>query len=480
MNIVIVGCGNVGLETARLLVRDHRLLLVNRTLSEDVNSFVADYPNATFVRADATDLASIEKALAPSANRFRRVDVLVSTVGTAAMASMLEDFEGYRDDFNANLFGNLIPIKVIGKQMIAQRGGKIVVISSTSGVHAYPGWGAYAASKWALTNLCRTLRQEVKPHGISVDIVFPRTIKNERSKTFLNRTGLEPCEVACQIVKVLAGPNGTDRFIPRRHELLRSLERLFPQLLDKKAGLRRERRAHFSARPIQSVLFNGVNSSLALELARRYATTAERLYLLGPDLRRLSTIGEDIERASSCTVQTIPTGDSRSSLCDSIIDLTGCVDLIVNCEDPSVTGELVEAPLDLCAENLASSFLRPMRLLAAYLKNRMLPHGMVNVLFTPAAVGCPRYGAFFSGQAALWAQTRAMRRTVGNEVQVMEALLPGEVGLSNNGQPVDADMVSEAARRIHEAQQQGKEIVVFPLRTRMSAYLNAICPRVSA
>ena len=472
MNVVVVGCGNVGFETVRLLADGHTLLVVSRSYPEDVRRFVDEHASVSFVQADATDREAMSQALADFGNRSGDIDALISTVGFPGSGSALDGFEQFKEDFDANLFGNLIPVKAVLEHMLAQRRGKIIVISSTSGVHTYPGWGAYAPVKWALTNLCRTLRAELAPEGICVNVVFPRTIKNERSKTFLNRAGIEPQQVAREVVRVLEQKKGRDRFVPKRYELLRPLERVFPQMLDKKAGLRKDRRTHFSSRPVQTVLINGATSPLGRELAGCYAATAQTLYLLGSDEQALSEVAQGLSEQAQGTITPLLLRGTEAGDIRNIAATTGRVDAVISCDTSSREEALASVSRENCERHLTASFFAPLALLMEYLRRGMQPQKIINILSTAAATGCPGQGCIAAGQAALWAQTRSIRRTLGNDVQVMEVLLSS----SRQG----AQAVREAAERIHRAEQRGREMLVLPSRSRTALYLDAICPGVFA
>ena len=161
MNIVIVGCGNIGFETAKRLCNEHKLLLINRSCPEDLAQFVRNHDNVWFESADATNPSSMEAALTKLDGKFNRVDILISTVGASCPTSALDDVEQFESEFGLNFFGNLIPIQVVLKRMLPVRSGRIIVLSSTSGVFAYPGLKAYVPAKWALTNFCRNLAKSV-------------------------------------------------------------------------------------------------------------------------------------------------------------------------------------------------------------------------------------------------------------------------------------------------------------------------------
>ena len=132
----------------------------------------------------------------------------------------------------------------------------------------------------------------------------------------------------------------------------------------------------------------------------------------------------------------------------------------------------MDVSVEACERSLEVSFFTRVHLLTEYLRRDMRPHKIVNVLSTSVATGRPGHGCSSAGQAALWAQTRALRRTMGDHVQIMEVLL--------SVQDDDTELINEAVGRIREAERRGKEIMVFPLRSRMAFYLDAICPQVFA
>ena len=81
------------------------------------------------------------------------------------------------DDFDyviiANERGTFLPIKHVVPTMIAQKAGKIVNISGTSGLRGYPMRTAYSASKWAVRGITRTVALELGKYNVNVNAVCP-------------------------------------------------------------------------------------------------------------------------------------------------------------------------------------------------------------------------------------------------------------------------------------------------------------------
>ncbi len=482
MNIVIVGCGNIGFEVARCLSETHRVLVISRSCPDYLSELLRKHQNVSFARANATDPRSIADALACD-RTFERVDAMVCTVGAPSSMSVLDDFDQFKGSFHLNIVANLVPIRAILKRMIAAGSGRIIAISSTSGIFAYPGLTSYVPAKWALTSLCRALRREVEPLGISVDIVFPRSIRNRYSRTFLFDHGIEPDEVAGKIMAILKRPRNGDHCLPGHYALLRVLERIIPGLLDRKAGLRSERKNRFRSQESPDVLLTGASSPLGIEIAHVYARTSQRLCLVGEDGRALSKIKDQITQVSKCAVEISVLDLSDSRAVKRLAEQVGNVDLFIHNAIPHSVEKLGHISLEEFDHGLDRDFLGPVQLIAELLRRKVRPQTIINVLPVSAARRGPGHGCGAVCGAALWAFTRCLRRTFGNDMQVMEVLLPA---FDNTEPSADNSERSSAsvggtgltfralAHRIHGAKTMGKEIVTIPFGLRLSIYWEAM------
>jgi NAD(P)-dependent dehydrogenase (short-subunit alcohol dehydrogenase family) len=485
MNIVIVGCGNVGFETARMLCRDHRLLLASRSQPPDIADFVRDHENVSFVPVDATDAPSMERAIAAFCDRFGPLDVFICTVGASCAVSAVDDFAKCKSDFTLNFFGNIVPAGVALSHMIPTHAGKIVVLSSTSGVFTYPGMTAYSPAKWAITGLFQTLAKEIEPLGISVTVLFPASIKNSRSRTFLYETGIDARSVAARIASSLQRKRSAICFIPRRYVLLKSLEQSFPWILDKRARLHSRRRHRFRSWQIDSALIIGASSSLGAELARLYSNRVKRLYLVEHDTASASPTEDGIGDSCACLVSAvrINTGDDQA-----IADFShrlATVDLVISVGCSLPDKEAIDLSRADRERDLETNFYGPVQLIAMLLRRSERPRKIVNVLSTRTLPGRLGRTGCTGGQSAMWAFTRSLRRTYGNEIQVTEVLLatrwashkctadsctkvdsePWRAAGAPCRVPTKLGIASrQIADRIQRAEQTGEEIVRIAIR----------------
>ena len=128
---------------------------------------------------DVTSQADIDALLAGLAAEGLHVDTLVNNAGYGAMGPLLDvPAEEWHKQFEVNVFAPIALIRAVLPGMVARRAGRIVNISSVSGVLSTPFAGAYCASKAALNALSDSLRMEVAPFGIEVVTVQPGGIES--------------------------------------------------------------------------------------------------------------------------------------------------------------------------------------------------------------------------------------------------------------------------------------------------------------
>jgi 3-oxoacyl-[acyl-carrier protein] reductase len=132
------------------------------------------------VRADVTDEASVDAAFAEVEAAHGPVEVLVANAGitkdTLLMRMSEDDFTSVID---TNLTGAFRVIKRASKGMIRLRKGRVVLISSVSGLYGAPGQINYSASKAGLVGIARSLTRELGSRGITANVVAPGFINTD-------------------------------------------------------------------------------------------------------------------------------------------------------------------------------------------------------------------------------------------------------------------------------------------------------------
>ena len=124
--------------------------------------------------------ADVERAWATLMEEFGQLDILVNNAGITRDGLLLrmkpEDWHAVLD---VNLTGAFRWSRLAAKQMLRQRSGTIINISSIVGVIGNPGQTNYAASKAGLIGFSKSLAVEVAARGITVNVIAPGFIETE-------------------------------------------------------------------------------------------------------------------------------------------------------------------------------------------------------------------------------------------------------------------------------------------------------------
>ncbi|HEY8295516.1 MAG TPA: beta-ketoacyl-ACP reductase [Micrococcaceae bacterium] len=132
------------------------------------------------VKADVTDGASVDAAFTAVEAAHGPVQVLVANAGITKDTLLLrmseEDFSSVID---TNLTGAFRVIRRACKGMMKMRKGRVVLISSVSGLYGAPGQINYSASKAGLVGVARSLTRELGSRGITANVVAPGFINTD-------------------------------------------------------------------------------------------------------------------------------------------------------------------------------------------------------------------------------------------------------------------------------------------------------------
>ncbi|MBX2963311.1 MAG: SDR family oxidoreductase [Cyclobacteriaceae bacterium] len=204
---------------------------------------VAD-ENVLILPLDVSDTESIPAQAKQVYDRFKHVDILINNAGVSHWTKVKDlTLEVIQKIFNVNFFGGIALTKAVLPQMLENKSGHIVVISSVLGKMVVQKQAAYNASKHALQGFYDTLRLEVAPEGVNVLLVCPGFVRTNVAKNSLNKDGvainqdnnkiqkgLDPDDVANEILNAIE--KSKDEIIiagrPERTGIL--LKRLFPSL----------------------------------------------------------------------------------------------------------------------------------------------------------------------------------------------------------------------------------------------------------
>jgi 2-deoxy-D-gluconate 3-dehydrogenase len=143
-------------------------------LNEVAGQIRAAGGQALALPTDLTDGSQIDQLAAKTIETFGRIDILVNNAARSFLRSLLDLREdGWDKVFNTNVKAVWLLSRAVARQMIAQKSGRIINITTVGAEKAELGMAAYGCSKAALKMLTRCMAREWAPFGIQVNAVGP-------------------------------------------------------------------------------------------------------------------------------------------------------------------------------------------------------------------------------------------------------------------------------------------------------------------
>jgi 3-oxoacyl-[acyl-carrier protein] reductase len=177
--------------------------------------------SAEAVAVDIADAKALAAAVEKAAETHGRLDVLVNNAGITKDGLILRmDDEDFDSVIDTNLKSAFVAIRTAARPMMRSKGGRIINISSVSGVAGNAGQSNYAASKAGLIGLSKSVAKELAGKNITCNVVAPGFITTDMTDVLsdqiksrvqevipLKRFG-QPQEIA-GVVSFLAGPDSS-------------------------------------------------------------------------------------------------------------------------------------------------------------------------------------------------------------------------------------------------------------------------------
>jgi 3-oxoacyl-[acyl-carrier protein] reductase len=187
--VVTGGAKGIGAATAKRLASEGATVVV-ADFDEAGAQRTAEEIGGHAVRCDVTKLEDVEAAVAKAVELGGSVDVLVTCAGIIRDNLL---FKMTDDDWNAvvdtHLKGTFYAVRAAQKDMVAQKSGKVVLISSTSAL-GNRGQTNYATAKAGLQGMTKTLAIELGPFNVNVNCVAPGFIVTDMTRQTAERMGV--------------------------------------------------------------------------------------------------------------------------------------------------------------------------------------------------------------------------------------------------------------------------------------------------
>lgn len=184
----------IGSEIAKTLAKSGAMVLINYNGSKEraeevVESIKSEGGQAEAIQCNVSDFEASEHMIKDILARYKKVDILVNNAGiTKDNLVMRMSEQEYDAVLDTNLKGSFNMIRHLSRNFLKLRGGKIINISSVTGVMGNAGQANYAASKAGLIGLTKSVAREFASRGICVNAIAPGFIDTEMTRVLSEDT----------------------------------------------------------------------------------------------------------------------------------------------------------------------------------------------------------------------------------------------------------------------------------------------------
>ena len=180
--VVTAGAAGIGRAIADALIAHGARVIVSDIDTAALGDFRGMHPEHRAVEADAGSEAGMARLFDAVREDFGGLDLLVNNAGIAGPTAAVEDITtaAWQQTVDVNLTGHFFALREAVPLLKQGRDGSIVMLSSVAGRLGFAHRLPYAATKWAVVGMAKSLAIELGSHGIRVNAILPGIVEGPR------------------------------------------------------------------------------------------------------------------------------------------------------------------------------------------------------------------------------------------------------------------------------------------------------------
>ena len=180
--LITASATGIGFAVAKAFLESGAEVHICDINSEKLETCTRFLPGAGITCADISNSSEVDKLFEEVVSQLNGLDVLINNAGIAGPTASIEDVDPQDWDrtMAVNINGQFYCARRAVPLLKDAGGGSIINMSSSAGLLGYPMRSPYAASKWAVIGLTKTMAMELGEFGIRVNAVCPNAVEGPR------------------------------------------------------------------------------------------------------------------------------------------------------------------------------------------------------------------------------------------------------------------------------------------------------------
>jgi len=183
--IISAGASGIGWATAKVCLSKGATVFINDIEKKFLNKVKKNPLNNKRLfsyECDASNENDVKNLFKQISKKTKKIDALINNVGVAGPTGTIEKLKSkdWEQTLKINVISHFYFTKLAIPMLKKNKGGSIINLSSGAGIMGFPLRSPYAASKWAVIGVTKTLAMELGKFKIRVNAICPGTIKGDR------------------------------------------------------------------------------------------------------------------------------------------------------------------------------------------------------------------------------------------------------------------------------------------------------------